>query len=312
MDGLERMVGSATRGTEGWPGDGVVGSMNATVGLPRADLPEWQQRFRAWLSWLVVSLIARSLVRLRLEGREHLVDGPAMYCFNHMGWGDPGVIFATFPRRIRLFFYGPKEATLTRGVRNRIIWWTGIAVPFKPGNDDLLTSVKKAQAVFAAGASLAIAGEGRIHVHEGDLLPLHEGAAYLAMRAGVPIVPVAITGTSWLGFRRLVRVRVGEPIPTAGIRPTHEAIEAFTWRTWHVLRTMVADDRDLPVPGVFGRWLSDLFNDWGPGGRSAASAVHGPSPDDVPASPDGTPRRPGAPDVAPPAITGTSATSATA
>lgn len=311
MDGPEPVVGSTARGTEGWPGDGVVGSMNATVGLPRADLPEWQQRFRAGLSWLVVSLIARSLVRLRLEGREHLVDGPAMYCFNHMGWADPGVIFATFPRRIRLFFYGPKEATLTRGVRNRIIWWTGVAVPFKPGNDDLLTSVKKAQAVFAAGASLAIAGEGAIHVHEGDLLPLHEGAAYLAMRAGVPIVPVAITGTSWLGFRRLVRVRVGEPIPTAGIRPTHEAIEALTWRTWHELRAMVAGDRDLPVPGVFGRWLSDLFNDWGPGGRDGASAVHGPSPDDVPAWPDGTPRRSGAPDVAP-AITATPATPATA
>ncbi|MBI3751955.1 MAG: 1-acyl-sn-glycerol-3-phosphate acyltransferase [Chloroflexi bacterium] len=264
--------------------------MTATLGLPRADLPEWQQRFRAWLAWLVVSIIARSVVRLRLEGREHLVDGPAMYCFNHMGWADPGVILATFPRRIRLFFYGPKEETMSRGARNHLIWWTGVAVPFKPGKDDLLTSVKKAQAIFAAGASLAIAGEGAIHVHEGDLLPLHEGAAYLALRAGVPIVPVALTGTSLLGFRRLVRVRVGAPIPTAGVRPTHEAIEAFTWRTWHALRTMVADDRDLPVPGPFGRWLSDLFNDWGPGGRSGASEVRGPSPDEVPALPDGTPR----------------------
>lgn len=284
------MVGSRRRGMEGWPGDGVVGAMNATIGLPRADLPEWQQRFRAWLAWLVVSIIARSLVRLRLEGREHLPDGPAMYCFNHMGWADPGVMYATFPRRIRLFFYGPKEETLSRGVRNRIIWWSGIAVPFKPGKDDLLTSVKKAQAIFAAGASLAIAGEGAIHVHEGDLLPLHEGAAYLAMRGGVPIVPVALTGTSWLGFRRLVRVRIGEPIPTAGIRPTHEAVEAFTWRTWHALRSMVADDHDLPVPGVFGRWLSDLFNDWGSGGRAGASEVRGPSPDAVPAGPDGSPR----------------------
>ena len=264
--------------------------MNATVGLPRADLPAWQQRFRAWLAWLVISIVARSLVRLRLEGREHLVDGPAMYCFNHMGWADPGVIFATFPRRIRLFFYGPKEDTMSRGLRNRLIWWSGIAVPFKPGKDDLLASVKKAQAVFAAGASLAIAGEGAIHVHEGDLLPLHEGAAYLALRAGVPIVPVAITGTSWLGFRRLVRVRVGEAIPTAGVRPTHQAIEAFTWRTWHALRTMVADDRDLPVPGPFGRWLSDLFNDWGRGGRAGAAEVRGPSPDEAPAQPDGTPR----------------------
>ena len=144
---------------------------------------------------------------------------------------------------------------MARGARNRLIWWAGIAVPFRPGKDDLLTSVKKAQAVFTSGASLAIAGEGAIHVHEGDLLPLQEGAAYLALRAGVPIVPVAITGTSWMGFRRLVRVRVGPPIPTGG-RPTHEAIEQATWRTWHALRAMVAEDRDPPPPGPFGRWLT--------------------------------------------------------
>jgi hypothetical protein len=53
---------------------------------------------------------------------------------------------------------------------------------------------------------------------------------------------------------------------------------------------MVDEDRDLPVPGPFGRWLSDLFNDWGPGGRAGAAAIRGPDPATVPASPDGTPR----------------------
>jgi len=228
-----------------------------------------------------VRLIAFILVRLRLEGREHLVAGPALYCFNHLGWADPPAMLATFPVTTRLFFYGPREATLKHGLKNRLMWWTGVAVPFKPGNDDLLTSVKRAQAVFESGASLAIAGEGAIHVHEGDLLPLQEGAAYLAMRAGVPIVPVAITGTSWIGFRRLIRVRIGTPIPT-GVRPTHDAIREYSWRTWHALRAMVAEDRDLPVPGRFGRWLSDAFNDWGPGGRAAASGIVGPRPEDVP------------------------------
>jgi 1-acyl-sn-glycerol-3-phosphate acyltransferase len=230
---------------------------------------------------LFCRVIALALVRLRLEGREHIVPGPALYCFNHLGWADPPALLATFPPSVRLFFYGPREETLEHGFRNRLMWWTGVAVPFKPGKDDLITSVRRAQAVFDSGASLAIAGEGAIHVHEGDLLPLQEGAAYLALRAGVPIVPVALTGTSWVGFRRLVRVRVGEPIPT-GVRPTHEVIETYTWRTWHALRAMVAEDRDLPVPGPFGRWLSDLFNDWGPGGRVGAAEVVGPRPEVAP------------------------------
>ena len=67
------------------------------------------------------------------------------------------------------------------GGRNRVITWSGIGVPFKPGKDDLITSVRRAQAIFDSGGMLAIAGEGRIHVHEGDLMPLHEGTAYLAL-----------------------------------------------------------------------------------------------------------------------------------
>jgi 1-acyl-sn-glycerol-3-phosphate acyltransferase len=255
------------------------------VGLPRADLAPWRRTLRWQLARLFVVLLSRSILRLRLEGRENVPDGPALYCFNHLSWADPPVLLATLPPKIRIHFYGPREETLRRGARNRIMWWAGIAVSFRPGKDDLLTSVKRAQAVFDSGASLAIAGEGQIHVHEGDLLPLQEGAAYLALRAGVPIVPVAITGTSWMGFRREVVVRVGVPIPT-GVRPTREAVATFTARTWHALRAMVAGDTDKPVPGPFGRWLSDLFNDWGPGGRPAAANRHGPAAEEVPLPPE--------------------------
>jgi hypothetical protein len=56
---------------------------------------------------------------------------------------------------------------------------------------------------------------------------------------------------------------------------------------------MVASDRDLAEPGRFGRWLTDVFNDWGPGGRAAAASIRGPRVEDVLVGPDGT-RRPAA------------------
>lgn len=233
---------------------------------------------------LFLWFVTKAVLRVRLEGREHILPGAAMYCFNHLSWLDPIVVMAAFPVRSRLYFYGPKEADMRVGGRNRLIWWSGIAVPFRPGKDDLVTSVRRSEAVFRSGGMLAIAGEGRIHVHEGDLMPLHEGAAYLALRAKVPIVPVAISGTSWVGFRRTVTVRVGEPIPT-GPRPTREAIEHYSARTWHAIKAMVAGDRDRPVPGRFGRWLSDRFNDWGPTGRDGLSSERGPDPADVPIPP---------------------------
>lgn len=254
------------------------------IGLPRDDVPAWQRRLRYAFVRAFIRVCARALFRLRLEGLDRIRPEPALYCFNHLGWLDPIAIMATFPSTVRLYFYGPKEADLRHGLRNRIMWWSGIAVPFRPDKDDLIRSVRRAEAVFDSGGVLAIAGEGQIHIHEGDLLPLHEGPAYLALRAGVPIVPVAITGTSWVGFRRSIMVRIGEPIPT-GPRPTRAAVAEYTALTWHAIRSMVATDRDLPLPGPFGRWFTDVFNDWGPGGRDAAGLRIGPPPDEVPYGP---------------------------
>ncbi len=256
----------------------------AARSLPRGELSPFQRSFRHWFSRTVAALAMKGWFRLTLVGREHILREPALYVFNHLSWMDPLLMLATFPSRPRLHFYGPKELDLRKGGRNRFMWWTGIAVPFSPDKDDLLTSVRRAQAVFDSGASLAISAEGSIHIHEGDLLPFEEGAAYLALRAGVPIVPVAITGSSWAHFRGRVLVRIGEPIPT-GARPTRLVVARYTALTWHAIRSMVDGDRNLPVPGPIGRWLTDMFNDWGPGGRAAASQRRGPDPGAVPIPP---------------------------
>src|SRR6267143_6967234 len=83
-------------------------------------------------------------------------------------------------------------------------------------------------------------GEGRIHAGETELLPLSAGAAYFALRSGIPLVPIAINGTSWLRFGGRIRVRIGAPITTQG-RPTREAVADLTKRAWSGLHDMVAD-----------------------------------------------------------------------
>jgi 1-acyl-sn-glycerol-3-phosphate acyltransferase len=252
----------------------------ASRNLPRGDLSSRQLSVRHWAARLIAKVTMKTWFRIEVIGAERLGQGPAVYCFNHLSWTDPLVLTAAFPKAPRLHFFGPKEADLRKGGRNRFMWWFGICVPFSPLKDDLLTSVRWAQAVFDTGGALAISGEGTIHVHEGDLLPFQEGAAYMALRAGVPIVPVAITGTSWARFRGRVQIRIGEPIPT-GERPTRQALAAYTARAWHAIRAMVDGDRDREPPSRFERWVTDVFNDWGPGGRAAASRLHGASPADV-------------------------------
>jgi len=130
--------------------------------------------------------------------------------------------------------------------------------------------------VVASGGVVAIAGEGRIHASESELWPLNDGAAYFALRNRIPIVPIAINGTSWLQFRGRITVRVGEPI-AASERPSHEAIATLTRQTWTALHDMVRDAPEVPTPGRAGRWVTDRFNDWPEGSREAtreAGAAH--------------------------------------
>jgi 1-acyl-sn-glycerol-3-phosphate acyltransferase len=240
--------------------------------LPRSDLPRWSRTLRYYSSRLLVGLLVRLLFRLRFEGRANLPRTPAVYCFNHLSWLDPFLLYATLPLRPRLFFFGPKEADMRVGPKNRLMHWTGTAVPYKPAKNDLLDTTRRVQAVFDAGGVLAIAGEGRIHVGERALLPLQAGPAYFALRSGVPLVPVAVNGLSWLGFRRRLRVRIGAPIRTSG-RATSEAVAALTATASADLHELLGDADEPATPGRFGRWLTEVFNDWPEGSREAAEAA---------------------------------------
>ncbi len=237
--------------------------------LPGPAVSPIRRTIRYWLARLVASIVSRGYLRVRLVGRERLPPGAAIYCFNHMSWVDPFVLMATLPFRPRLWFFGPKEEDMAVGGRNRIMSWTGTTIPYKPGKNDLLEATRRVAAVIESGGVVAIAGEGRIHVRESELLPLSEGAAYFAMRSGVPLVPVAIHGTSWLRLGGRITVEIGEPVATAG-RPSREAVADATLRLTAALGAMVANAPDVTRPGRFGRWVTERFNEWPEGSRDAA------------------------------------------
>ena len=213
-------------------------------------------------------LVVHALFRIRVEDRQRFLHRPAIYCFNHLNWSDPLILLAVLPGRPKFAMFGPKEEDMRTGARNRLIAWAGFGIPYRPEKNDLIETTRRVQHILEDGWIIVIAGEGRIHRGEQELTPLAEGTAYFALRAGVPIVPIAINGTSWLGFRRTIRIRVGRPVLGEG-RPNRESVEALTARTEAALREMVADFPDPPEPGPFGRWLTEVFNDWPEGARPA-------------------------------------------
>jgi 1-acyl-sn-glycerol-3-phosphate acyltransferase len=224
---------------------------------------------RYYLSRIVIGVLTRGWLRFDVEGRERLPGGPAIYAFNHLSWVDPFVLMATLPLRPRLSFFGPREEDMRSGGRNRLMMWTGGAIPYKPGKNDLLVATRRVGAVIAAGGVVGIAGEGRIGAVEGRLLPLNDGPAYFALRSKVPLVPIAINGTSWLRFGARVRVRIGEPIAATG-RPDRAAVETMTATLAERLGAMVADARRPERTGRLASWLTERFNEWPEGSREAA------------------------------------------
>ena len=224
-----------------------------------------------WLTTLGIRLVVHAYLRVRVTG-EPLPPGPAILCFNHQSWADPFIVVAGLPARPDLWFFGPKEADMSVGVRNRLITWSGRSVPYNPEQTDLLEATRRVAAVLASGARLAIAPEGRIHAGERALLPISDGVAFFALRASVPVVPVGLTGTGWLRFGETIRVRVGTPIAVNG-RPTRTAVAALTSQVREALLVLIADGEDEVPPGPLGRWVTELFNDWPEGGRPSPPSL---------------------------------------
>ena len=209
---------------------------------------------------LGLRILMSCYVRVRVVGGDRLPDSGYLVCFNHPSWLDPLVLAGFWPDRRPLFIFGPRERDMSVGRRNRLIVWSGRGVPFKPGGVDLLDTSRRAVGVLAAGGVLAVAGEGRLSDREGEALPLQEGVAYFAIRAGVPIVPAGIVGTRWVHFGKRLTLRIGHPVPTAGLRG-RDAASRVTAVVQASLAELLGGPRDERVPGPFGRWVSDLFNE---------------------------------------------------
>lgn len=163
-------------------------------------------------------LLVRLLFDVRAEGLDRWPAGPFCLVLNHHNGWDPMLALAATPESPRITWFGPREADFSRGFRNRLMAFYGGVIPYNPEKTTLTSAVRTVRQLFAAGGVLGIHAEGTVGFRETELLPFQDGAVAFAAASGVPIVPCAIVGSTFLWFRKRVVFRYGDPIPTSEAR----------------------------------------------------------------------------------------------
>ena len=137
-----------------------------------------------------VSSLPRWYLRLRVEGAGHIpATGPCLIAANHASYLDPVVLAMACPRPVRFIM---SRAFYERRSIHWICRATG-AIPVENNPRDL-GSLRRTLRALREGAVVGIFPEGG-RSHDGTLMPAKPGAALLALRAGVPLLPAGILGT---------------------------------------------------------------------------------------------------------------------
>ncbi len=194
------------------------------AGFPPLADPIWRGAQR------IVNPLMPVLWPYRRKGSD-LPPGPAVLAANHLSFVDPVFVAIAAGRPLR---YLTSEIVLGQYPRfDDLINWLGI-IPLEVGKVPL-RPLRTALTHLGSGGTVGVFPEGR-RASVWREAPVKEGAAWLAMRASVPMVPVAITGSSEaMGDdkklrRRPITLVVGEPLRPAWFSDRTEMTEA--WIEW--------------------------------------------------------------------------------
>lgn len=196
--------------------EGVSADLPHTNHLPPAK--EWGLR----IVRVPVGLFLRSWWRVQLHGVENVPrTGPVILAANHIGLLDgPALVAVT-----RRLTFAMVKNELFRGFGGRLLTYVG-QIPVARREPDL-SAIDRAVQVLRSGKVLAVFPEGRRT--GGEVSYARGGAAYLAMVAGAPIVPVAILGTREPGQTRSGFPHRGGPLHVVYGEPFSVSAAPVPW-----------------------------------------------------------------------------------
>jgi 1-acyl-sn-glycerol-3-phosphate acyltransferase len=181
---------------------------------PSGDL--YLEYARIWSGWILKSLG----IPLAVVGRERM-DPEQTYVLmsNHQSVFDIFALFRGVDQPLRMV---AKRGLFWIPILGWSMWMCGFIPIDRSNRESAIRSLDRAARRIRAGVSVLVFPEGT-RSRDGNLHPFKKGGFMLALKAGVPVVPVVVLGTDAImekGSLRVgraeVEVRIGRPIAVEG------------------------------------------------------------------------------------------------
>jgi 1-acyl-sn-glycerol-3-phosphate acyltransferase len=218
----------------------------------------------------VVPPLAKVIWRPTVTGLANVPQtGAVILASNHLSFADSLVIPIVAPRKVH--FLAKSDYFRGGGVKGTLqkAWFEGMGMLPVDRDDSkaALASLDTALQVLGRGDAFGIYPEGT-RSRDGRLYRGRTGVAHLALTAGVPVVPVGLTGTEKLQpvgtrFPKVVPVTVtfGTPIPVAG---------RFEGVPLGRARRELTDEIMAAIQAMTGQEESGIYNDRAPDAEVSA------------------------------------------
>ena len=168
--------------------------------------------------------------------------GPVMYLCNHFSLADAVALAAISPRGIRFMAL---EKLFVKPLPNAFFRSLNM-MPAGESGGSRLGPVKRAIALLSEGYAFGIYPEGHRSPVYTEMDTFEKGAAFIALRANVPVIPVYMDPLSWKRMR--LRVVVGERIVPEEVKnscPGQKPVDAMADRIVDTLNTLREQTEEL-------------------------------------------------------------------
>jgi 1-acyl-sn-glycerol-3-phosphate acyltransferase len=206
-----------------------------------------------WAGLKGVMFFVRAVgVRVRVEGKAKIPEGVCLFVANHTSSADAPAVVGAIPRRIAVLL---KESLFKWPIVGQAFRLAHFIPVNRKDRESAISSVEKAAEAMRAGQSFLIYPEGT-RSPDGRLLEFKKGAVVLAIKAGVPVVPVLCSGAQRVMAKRSMVIHPGE-ILVEFLNPIDAS--KYSWEERDTLNQRVhdamadglpPDQRPLGFPGA--------------------------------------------------------------